>query len=155
MTIFELLALAAMVLVGTLLGVIDTREHRLPNRLTLPLFLALLVLLTGAAWQLGDWPRLFGAALGALGMAGIYLLLALLPGGMGMGDMKLALSIGLLSAWWSLGCWMLALFLAFALGALVSSVLLLSGRTRWRANIPFGPCMLLAWMLATAPALLG
>lgn len=155
MTLFELLALAGMLVVGVLLSVIDAREHRLPNRLTLPLFLTLLLLLTGAAWQLGDWPRLLGAVLGALGMASIYLLLALLPGGMGMGDMKLALSIGLLSAWWSLGCWMLALFLAFAFGALVSIVLLVSRRTRWRANIPFGPCMLLGWMLATVPGLLG
>ncbi len=65
----------------------DIRQHRLPNALTL----------TGAP---PGWP-------GAL--AAIYLLVhAVAPGGMGAGDVKLALGVGALTGCGGVGVWFLA-----------------------------------------------
>lgn len=66
-----------------------------------------------------------------------YLLTVATKGrGMGLGDVKLGMLIGLVVGWpevWA------AVFLAFSVGALVSVVLLVTGRKRFGETVPFGP----------------
>ncbi len=70
------------------LSVIDIRERRLPNWLTVP---GAVVILAAAALAGCGVPAL----LGAIGLAGIYVLVHLIaPSAMGAGDVKLAMGVG-------------------------------------------------------------
>jgi leader peptidase (prepilin peptidase)/N-methyltransferase len=83
----------ALVLAFALVGIssIDLRYRIIPDRITLPLAVAGLVL--AAVLRPSDLPELLLAAFGA----GFFLLVAALlsPSGMGMGDVKLAFVLGL------------------------------------------------------------
>src|SRR5215471_2981360 len=129
---FSLKTAAAAIACGTFVVVTATDIERriVPNRVVLPAAVAVLALMT--AYDLSpEW------ALGALGAAG-FLFLAVLayPGGMGMGDVKLALLIGaLLGVTTPVGL-MLGMFLA-----LVPSLVLFArhGARARRLAIPFAP----------------
>jgi leader peptidase (prepilin peptidase)/N-methyltransferase len=123
---------AAAIACGTFVVVTATDLERriVPNRVVLPAAAAVLALDT--VWHPSPvW------AIGALGAAGFFFIAALAyPGGMGMGDVKLALLIGaLLGRTTPVGI-MLGLFLA-----LVPSVVLIArhGSGARRLAIPFAP----------------
>ncbi|MFD1714761.1 prepilin peptidase [Amnibacterium flavum] len=146
-----LLALVALLyLAGSsvALALIDLDVRRLPNAIVLPLFIVGAVLLTTSSVITGDGEALLRAGIGTLVLGGVYLALALaVPGGMGMGDVKLAAVLGLYLAW--LGWPQLAVgaIAAFLLGGLFGVVLLLTRRARRGSSVPFGPWMLLgAWI---------
>ncbi len=129
---FTLKAVAAAIACAALVVVTATDLERriVPNRVVLPAFVAVLALNT-------IWHPSLAWALGALGAAG-FLFLAMLayPGGMGMGDVKLALLIGaLLGATAAVGLMLALLF------ALVPSIVLLArhGAGARRLAIPFAP----------------
>jgi leader peptidase (prepilin peptidase)/N-methyltransferase len=117
------------------LSVVDIRQRRLPNRLTLPG--ALVILAVATAGGRGG-PALIGAA----ALAGAYLVVHLMaPAAMGAGDVKLALGLGALTAALGSEVWALA-----ALGApLVTVVWAVVARAR---TVPHGPSMCLATLLA-------
>jgi len=82
------------------LAFIDAVARRLPDRLTIPAYAGTAALLLAAAAVSGHWPVLLRAALGGLALAGFYLALLLIsPSAMGLGDVKLAASLGTLLAW--------------------------------------------------------
>ena len=141
-----------MVAFGVALWRIDVREHRLPDRLTLSLFALEFAFLLLAAATFDAWPRFGTAVIGAAAMAALYAALMMLPGGVGFGDVKLALSIGLVSAWWGWDCWVLALFAAFMCGGLVAVWMWVRG-AGLRTHFAFGPAMLLGWALAATASL--
>jgi leader peptidase (prepilin peptidase) / N-methyltransferase len=120
------IACAALVVVTAT----DLEQRIVPNRVVLPAAAAVLTLQT-AGHPSVEW------ALGAVGAAGFLFLAALAyPGGMGMGDVKLAFLIGaLLGRTTPVGI-MLGLLLA-----LVPSVVLLArhGARARRLAIPFAP----------------
>ena len=129
---FTLKAVAAAIACAALVVVTATDLERriVPNRVVLPAFVAVLALNT-------IWHPSLAWALGALGAAG-FLFLAMLayPGGMGMGDVKLALLIGaLLGATAAVGLMLALLF------ALIPSIVLLArhGAGARRLAIPFAP----------------
>lgn len=115
------------------LSVYDLRQRRLPDVLTLPGFVVLLVV----AHVDG---RLVAGVAGAVALAVIYLV-GLLLGGLGAGDVKLALGLGTVTGAAGAEAWVLA-----ALGAPVLTVLL-SLVTRRRV-VPHGPSMCLATALS-------
>ncbi|MCJ1677872.1 A24 family peptidase [Streptomyces sp. APSN-46.1] len=125
-----------------LLALVDLAVHRLPDLLTLPLAAATAALLGAAALApraAGSWrlALLGGAALGAS-----YLLLFLInPAGIGFGDVKLALALGVALGWYGWGVWALGAFLGFVYGALYGLGLVLKGRAGLKAAFPFGPFM--------------
>ncbi|HSI92407.1 MAG TPA: A24 family peptidase [Jiangellaceae bacterium] len=137
--------LPAFLLVATLgaaMAYVDVAEHRLPDWLTYPAFAGAAGLLAVAAASTG-WTGYGRAWLGALAMTAGFLVLALLrPGELGLGDVKLAASLGLLLGWIGWGQVLLGAFAAFLLGGLYSVGLLLTGRANRRSQIPFGPFML-------------
>lgn len=126
------------------LAVIDFRLKRLPNALTWPAFGGATLLLVADAGTSGDWASLRSALIGALALSGFYLALNLLSrGGMGMGDVKLALTIGLLTGYAGWKQVISASFIAFLVGATVGIVLMAMKRAGRKTALPFGPFMLL------------
>jgi leader peptidase (prepilin peptidase)/N-methyltransferase len=108
----------------------DLERRIVPNRVVLPAAAAVLALQT-VFYPSPQW------ALGALGASGFLFLAALAyPGGMGMGDVKLALLIGALLGRTTPVAIMLALFLA-----LVPTIVLVArhGARARRLAIPFAP----------------
>ena len=81
----------------------------------------------------------------ALGFAATTLLLG--RRGFGLGDAKLALSVGALLGWYGWPVLLAGLVLAFALSALVGLGLLPARRVRWSTHLPFGPFLIVATAL--------
>ncbi len=85
-----LLAFLVFAVAGTALAFVDLAVHRLPDRLTLPVFIAAATLLAVDAIWHHRLANGIGAMAGAAASAAFYLLLAIIAGG-GAGDIKLAL----------------------------------------------------------------
>ncbi|AZM64579.1 prepilin peptidase [Streptomyces sp. WAC 01420] len=128
---------------GVLLAVVDFRVQRLPDPLTLPFAAAALVLLGLTALlpeHAGEWTT---ALLGALALgAGYYVLYRINPGGMGFGDVKLALGAGAVLGWYGWPTVMLGTLAGFVLGALYGGVLVVARRAGRKTAIPFGPFLI-------------
>ena len=143
LTLVAFLYLAA---VSVALAMIDIDTHTLPNRIVLPAYPVGVVLLTSAALLTGEPERLLPALIGGAALFGLYLLMALLyPGGMGLGDVKLAGVLGMFLGWLGWAPLLVGAFGAFFLGGLFSLVLILTRKASRKSGIPFGP-----WMLAGA-----
>jgi leader peptidase (prepilin peptidase) / N-methyltransferase len=134
---------------AVLLGVVDLQHRRLPNTIVGPFAVAGLVALTLAAVGSGAWESLVRAFLGAVLLFFLYLVLALIsPASLGMGDVKLAGVLGLYLAYVSWRTVAYGAVGAFIIAALTGVVLLVTGRVNRRTQLPFGPSMLLAALVA-------
>lgn len=130
------------------LAAIDLDTHRLPNAIVYPTILMSLgtgLIAAGVTLDPALAVRVLG---GALALSGGYLLLALAwKGGMGLGDVKLAVAIGALLGWVGWGALAVGAFAAFLVGGLVAIALMAARRVDRRGGIPFGPWMLVgAWI---------
>jgi leader peptidase (prepilin peptidase)/N-methyltransferase len=143
-----IVGLLVLMAVSVALALIDLDTHTLPNAIVYSTAVVVLVLLTAASFVAGDPAPLLRGLLGAVVLGGAYLVLALaVPGGMGLGDVKLAIVLGMVLAYLGWGPLAVGAFGAFLVGGTVAIVLLVAGRARWRAGIPFGPSMLVgAWL---------
>jgi leader peptidase (prepilin peptidase) / N-methyltransferase len=143
------------VAVGLLLGVVDLREHRLPDRVLLAGTALAVVLLTGAALVSDRWDDLGRGLLAALACFGLLLVMALIsPSGLGMGDVKLVALTGLYLGWLGWPVVVVGLFLGFLAQGLLGLGLLAARRAGLRTDLPFGPALLagaLASALLTGP----
>lgn len=112
----------------------DVRHHRVPN-------VAIYPAIAVATWlalvrEDGDW---WTFVLAGLGAGAFFAALAWLhPGSMGGGDIKLAALIGLMAGWPDV---VVAIFVAFAVGATVGLILVGVGRLGRRDPLPFGPAL--------------
>ncbi|MGP4112560.1 prepilin peptidase [Streptomyces sp. 4N509B] len=135
-----LLAAPAVVL----LAAVDRAVQRLPDVLTLPLGALTVVGLAAAAplsAAAGNWPR---AVLGGLALGLVYLVLFLIsPNGMGFGDVKLAVPVGVALGWYGWDVLFFGTFVGFLLAAGYGVVLVVAGRAGRRTAVPFGPFMAL------------
>jgi len=119
------------------LAFIDLDTQLLPDSMTQPLiWLGLLINLFGVFSPLPA--ALIGAAGGYLSLWTVYWLFKLVTGkeGMGYGDFKLLAAIGAWLGWQLLP---LTLLLSSLVGAAIGITLIVSGRHRREAPIPFGP----------------
>jgi leader peptidase (prepilin peptidase)/N-methyltransferase len=127
------------------LSLYDIRQRRLPNWLTIPGAIAILVFATAAG-------RGGPALLGAVALAGGYLVVHLMaPAGMGAGDVKLAAGVGGLTGAFGFDVWALAAMTAPLLTAVIAGMALV---WRGKAPVPHGPSMCLGTAIATALAIL-
>jgi leader peptidase (prepilin peptidase) / N-methyltransferase len=146
---WELPAFLAVAGAGVLLAVIDLRHRLLPNRVVVPAAGATAVLLLGAAAASGAWDDLLRAGLGAVVLFAVFLFMALVsPGALGMGDVKLAGLLGLLLGWLGWGAVLVGAAAGFVVQAAVALLLLATRRVGLRAELPFGPAMLLGAAVA-------
>ncbi|MFE7517811.1 prepilin peptidase [Streptomyces halstedii] len=144
----ELAVWLAAAPVAVLLCVVDRRVHRLPDALTLPLAAAVALLLGGVALlpgRTGSWTT---ALLGGAALGGFYFLLFLInPDGMGFGDVKLALALGVALGWYGWAVLCAGGFAGFLFGAVYGLGLLLLRRAGRKTGIPFGPFMIAGALL--------
>ncbi len=144
-----LLAYLYLAAIAVALAIIDVEVRRLPDAIVLPSYAvsALLIISAGAARE--DW---WSAGRGLVAMAALatfYLALAVVyPGGMGMGDVKLAGLLGLYLGWLGWSSVWIGTLTGFVLGGLVGAGLMVTRRATRKTAIPFGPFMLAGAMLA-------
>ena len=131
------------------LGWIDATVQRLPDLLTAPAYAGTAVLLLAAAGAGGRWGYLLRAFLGGLALAAAYLLLTLASrSAVGLGDAKLAASLGTLLAWPGWPTLLAGTFAGFLLAAIYGLALLVARRVTFTQRIPFGPFMIAGAFLA-------
>jgi leader peptidase (prepilin peptidase)/N-methyltransferase len=140
---WELAALAWLALTGLPLALIDTAVHRLPDPLTISAFTGTLILLAAAAGTAHQpWP-LVRAVIGAAALAGFYLALWLaFPDQLGLGDAKLAASLGLVLGWTSWQALFTGTFIGLALAAVYGGTLMFAHRASRTTQLPLGPFIL-------------
>ena len=141
---------AYLVLTAALLAIsiIDLEHFIVPDRITAPLTVSALALLGVAALAEGNGWRFGRTLLGGVAYFAFLLLLNILyPKGMGMGDVKLAFSLGLYLGWLGWGQVFLGGFLAFLLGAVVGVTLIATKIKSRKDVVPFGPFLALGAML--------
>ncbi|MFD4422266.1 prepilin peptidase [Agromyces sp. NPDC058484] len=136
-------ALLVFAAASTVLTLVDLAEKRLPNAVVFPSLGAVALCLVPATWAGDTWWPLLWAVVGGSTMFAVYVVLALVsPSSMGMGDVKLALVIGLLLGWFGLNAWLIGLLAAFIVGGVIAIGALAMRRVTLRGSIPFGPSML-------------
>lgn len=131
-------------LVLTALSFIDLDTLRLPDRLVFPSLLASIVLLPIASGLLDVLPQLRWAAIGSLIYFGFLFVAHLVyPPGMGFGDVKLSLMMGMYLGWLATSLTetivmlLYAMLIGFLLGS-VAGVVVFIVRRKSR-GYPFGP----------------
>ena len=134
---------------GVLLAGADLVARRLPDALTLPAYPVFAVLLGAAAVGAGNAELLVRATAGALLWAGGYAAVRLVaPGAMGGGDVKLAGSLGALTAATSWPGLLVAMLAANVLTAAAAG----PARILGYRDLPHGPAMLAAaWLVVLHP----
>lgn len=145
---WELPAYLYFAALSTALGFVDLQTHRLPNPWTLSAYPITLALLLLPALAEQRWTDLWRAVLGGAALFAVFAVLHLInPAGMGLGDVKLAGSMGMLLGWLSWSALAVGAFLGFVLGAVVGLILMAAGRAGRKSALPFGPFMLIgSWV---------
>lgn len=134
---------------GLALSVIDQRNKRLPDVLTLPLYLILLTILGLDSLLNHHGARFIVAATASLLLPLFYLILNLISrGGMGLGDAKLALSSGLLAGYINAFTVVTATFIAFLLGSIIGISAIVLGKSERKSTLAFGPFIYLGVLIA-------
>jgi leader peptidase (prepilin peptidase)/N-methyltransferase len=146
---WELPAFLFLAAAGLLLAVIDLQHRLLPNRVVLPsLAIGLALLLIPAAMH-DEWSALVRAVVAAAVLFAVFLVLALMsPGGLGMGDVKLAALLGLYLGWLGWAPVVVGAVAGFLVQAVLALALLATRRIGLRGELPFGPAMLVGAALA-------
>lgn len=145
---------AAIALV--VLGAIDIDVFRLPDKITYPLAAGLVVTLLGAALVqdgVGSWVR---ALLAGLALGAFYLVLVLIGGGagMGLGDAKLASSLGMLLGYLSWSHVLLGTLVSFLLAGVAAVYLVVFTGAGRKSHLAFGPYLVAGTLLIlVAPAI--
>lgn len=125
------IALAAAIISAA----VDVTEQRLPDLLTALIGVGGFLALAVVTWATGTGSPVRAVAGGVIFGAWILVGALAVRHGYGLGDVKLAASLGVLLAWHS--------WVALAAGVLLSQILiaalLLAGRARGRARVPLGP----------------
>ena len=138
---FTAVAYAALFWVLVVLTVIDLEHKLLPNRVVYPSVVAGALALTISAVLDGDLDRLRMAVLGAAIFGGFLFVVAFIyPAGMGGGDVKLAVLLGLFLGYaGGIGVTLVGMFLSFLIGAIVGVAAMVIGGGDRKTAVPFGP----------------
>lgn len=134
---------ALLTVACVVLAVTDLRVRRLPDVVVLPLYPAVVALLSVAGMWSGQWPVVRAVA-GAVLWAVVLVVpwLATAGAGVGFGDVKLSPVLGGVLGWVGWPASMVGLVAGVLLGAFVGVVMLVVGRARWQTAIPYGPMMI-------------
>jgi leader peptidase (prepilin peptidase)/N-methyltransferase len=131
-----------LALVGLALAAIDISVHRLPDRLTLPAYPVLVLLLVAAALLDGRWePLLRALAAGLVTGLGYLALVLLRPDQLGLGDAKLGGVLGIALGWFGWDALLYGVALAFVACAVTGLGVLAARRGTLKTSLPLGPFM--------------
>jgi len=121
------------------MAMIDIRLGIIPDEINIFLSVVGVLLMVVFGWNEGTvLGRLIG---GAVAGAFFAALIAITRGkGMGMGDLKLAIPLGLLFGWPDI---LFALMFAFIIGAIVGVFAVARGKNTMKGTLPFGPFLAL------------
>ena len=145
---FPLLGVSFFAATTIPLMVIDFRERRLPNKITIPGFL---ISLLGLVLTL-EWSRVLTAIAVSALLFGAGTLLSL-RGWIGMGDVKLVAGLSLLLAWFDPSLLWQATLWSFGLATVVVLVGFLFKKMTTRSTIALGPYLLIGfWAVVSQPA---
>jgi leader peptidase (prepilin peptidase)/N-methyltransferase len=130
------------------LGFIDATTGRLPHRLTTAATLTTVALLTPAGADAQTWLTAAGAAAGLAALHGALHLAG--PAGLGLGDVGIAVPIGLALGWHSWHYPIAALLAAYTAAVLAFTTGRLAGRPA--TYLPLGPYLAVAsiWLAVAA-----
>ncbi|MFH1689126.1 MAG: A24 family peptidase [Candidatus Eisenbacteria bacterium] len=128
------------------LSFIDLDLRIIPDKVTLP-GIAVGLVVAPLVGLLGFWGSLLGVLVGggALYLIGVLGELLLKKESMGGGDVKLAAMLGAFMGWKLI---LVALFIAFLVGAVVGVIALARKPKNWDSSLPFGPFIALGAVLA-------
>lgn len=141
-----LLFLVYLVPVCVALSVIDWRTRYLPTWLIAPSYYVVGTLAVLAAALTSDWAALTVSAIGWISSFGFFFVIALLPGGMGYGDVRLAGLLGMALGWLGVPQLALGLYTGFVIGG-VAGLVLSRMRVFHHRHSPFGPHMVIGAFL--------
>ncbi len=132
---------AAFFWVLVVLTIIDLDHKLLPNRIVYPAFIAGWIGIVADALLTDRTGDLTRAALGAAVFGGLLFTIAfIVPAGMGMGDVKLALVLGtFLGYLGGLPLVLAGMFLSFVAGGVIGVVVMLVTGGSRKMQVPFGP----------------
>jgi len=142
-------------LLGVGLGAVDIVHHRLPDSLTLPSIPISAAVVIGTELAAPGTGNLLVAGGCAIAVTAVFwAVAAVAPRAMGLGDVKLIPSLALLTGYLSVATTVLAVLLAFVLGAVVALAGMLLRRLTLTSAIAFGPFLLAgSWLVLAVPAL--
>ena len=133
------------------LTITDLDSKLIPNRILFPGTAIGAVLLVAGALLDGKPEAVGRSFAGAIAsFLVLYVVARLARGDFGLGDVKLALLLGMFTAFQGWEELVVGLFAAFILGGVVSIVLLVTGSRRRKDSIPFGPFLVAGAYLALA-----
>jgi len=135
------------------LAITDIREHRLPNRLTLSAALVTVSCLFVATSLSSDWLALLSALVAAT-ITFLFGWFLAAKSAIGMGDIKLLISLNAFAGYLSPLLPILSLTIALVSATLVSSIFLLRKRVSLQSSIALGPYLLLGFFVAATPGTL-
>jgi leader peptidase (prepilin peptidase)/N-methyltransferase len=138
-----------LVVLGVPAALVDVVEHRIPDRLSLPLAGGTLVTLACSSAP----QQLLHAALGGAAWTALLLVTFIITGQPGPGDVKLAPSLGMLAGWSGWTSLITAITAAYLLAGLLALAGILSRQLTLRGGrLPLGPAMITATVLAVTLA---
>lgn len=145
----DLLGYSYLAAIGVALGIIDTIEHRLPNKMLLPSFGALAAFFAVLSIANADGLSFLRAVSASVAVAGFYLVLALTSGGgLGAGDVKLGGLLGLALGWVDWQVVVTGVLLGWCFGGVTWIVLRVTGVIPRAHLMPAGPFLLLGAVAA-------
>lgn len=149
---WELPAYLYLAAIAIALAAIDLDVLRLPDQIVLPSYGVAVVLLVPAAIAEHSWDAALRGLLAAAALYAFYRLLAVVPRGMGGGDVKLAPLLGFYLGWLGWSSVAVGAFAGFLLGGIVGMALMALRLAHRKSRIPFGPYMLAGAFLAVFAA---
>lgn len=128
---------------------IDMDTFRLPNAITYPLTGVMAVLMGIAAGIQGEWSRFATMCFGIVFLAGtLFLVNRINPKGMGLGDVKYAIPMGITLGYFGIGTVIVGYFLALFIGVGWGIALMAKTGFKRRAAMPFGPGLVIGALAA-------
>jgi len=126
--------------------VYDLKYYIIPDKVVYPA-IAVALIFNFQFLIFNQFPVFKFSILSAVGAAAFFLFIVLVSKGkwMGVGDIKLAFLMGLVLGFPNI---LVALFLAFFIGAIIGIGLIVFGRKTFKSEVPFGPFLVAGTFLA-------